>query len=113
MMRRLSSIASAAVLLLAISGAGAADSTAQSIASGTVVSTTGSALIIGNDVGELQSFVVDAASDVPATLTAGTKVTVEYKTLADGWKQATRVTEDKGHIWADTSALAGRASPLL
>lgn len=96
MTRRLFGIASAVVFLMAVSGARAADSKAQAQApttvSGTVVSASASALVVRGGAGEEHSFVVDAKTTMPESLSAGTKVTVEFKPLADGRKQATRVT---------------------
>ena len=95
MKRRLFSLASAAVLLLAVSGARAAEPAAppaaQTAVSGTVVSATASSLVVRGSGGEDHSFVVDAKTALPEKLSAGTKVTVEFKAMADGRKQATKV----------------------
>lgn len=142
MKRRLTIISSAVVLLLAVSGARGMepisdDATTETgpetgsvvliTETGTVVSSSGGALVIRTDAGEEKTFVVDAYSDVPATLTAGALVTVESQALADGRHQVTRVTTggaggvvpDTGTVpmptGTSTSAqeLPGTASPLL
>ena len=93
MKRQLLSIASAVVLLLAVSAARAGEpTTAPSTVSGTVVSASASSLVVRGSAGEEHAFVVDAKTTLPESLSAGTKVTVEFKPLADGRKQATRVT---------------------
>ena len=98
MMRKLFSLASAAVLLMAVSGAYAAEpktqppAQAQTTVSGTVVSASAGSLVVRGGAGEEHNFVVDAKTTMPESLSAGTKVTVEFKPLADGRKQATRVT---------------------
>ena len=92
MLRRLFSIASAGVLLMAAAGATAPETTAQSAIAGTVVSSTASSLVVRGSAGVDHAFVVDAKTALPGTLSPGTKVTVEFKAMADGRKQATKVT---------------------
>lgn len=115
MRRQLLSIASAVVLLLAAAGAQAADPpaqtnppaqpSAQTSVSGTVVSSSTSSLVIRGDAGD-QTFVVDSNTMVPETMSPGMKVTVDFKLLADGRKQATRVTATKADTGSDPKTKA-------
>jgi hypothetical protein len=58
---------------------------------GTVVSNSGGVLVLDTDSGQ-RSFMVDAQSSLPADLAAGTRVTVEYHTLANDKFHAFKVT---------------------
>ena len=62
-----------------------------STVTGTVVSNSGGVLVVDTDSGQ-RSFMVDAQSSLPADLTAGTRVTVEYHTLANDKFHAFKVT---------------------
>ncbi len=55
----------------------------QSI-SGTISNLTADALVITTDSGSGMSFKVDSQSNVPASLTTGDKVQVQYRQLSDG-----------------------------
>jgi len=61
-------------------------------ASGTVVSSSGSQLVIKTESGNRMTFVVDSASSLPVGVAAGDRVTVEYHTLAGGKYHAARVS---------------------
>jgi hypothetical protein len=139
MKRRLTVLASAFVLLLAVSGAngmvqvdGAAEpgpetgSVVLLTENGTVVSSTATSLVIRTEGGQEKAFVVDAYSDIPPTLSVGARVTVESQALADGRYQLTKVTTGATGTGSgmettpmsddpSTSAqeLPGTASPLL
>jgi len=146
MKRRLSILSSAVVLLLVVSGArgmvAVDDSTTATgpesgsvvliTETGTVVTSTATSLVIKTEGGQEKAFVVDAYSDIPATLSVGTSVTVESQAQADGRYTVTKVTTgatgtvpDTGTMGTgaptttptDTSTTAqelpGTASPLL
>lgn len=63
---------------------------------GTVVSNSGGSLVIDTDSGQ-RTFMVDAQSSLPADLAVGSRVRVEYHTLAN----------DKFHAFKVTSLAAG------
>src|SRR5689334_10921441 len=58
---------------------------------GTVVSNSGGSLVISTDSGQ-RTFMVDAQSSLPANLTAGSRVRVEYHTLANDKLHAFKVS---------------------
>lgn len=62
-----------------------------STTTGTVVSNTGASLVVTTDSGQ-QTFIVDAQTSLPADLTPGTRVTVEYHTLANDKLHAFKVS---------------------
>lgn len=66
-----------------------------STTTGTVVSNSGGVLVVDTDSGQ-RTFMVDAQSSLPADLAAGTRVTVEYHTLANDKFHAFKVTPASG-----------------
>lgn len=58
---------------------------------GTVVSNSGGSLVVDTASGQ-RTFMVDAQSSLPANLAPGTRVTVEYHTLANDQFHAFKVT---------------------
>lgn len=58
---------------------------------GTVVSSTGGSLVIDTSTGQ-RTFMVDAQSSLPANLAVGSRVKVEYHTLANDKFHAFKVT---------------------
>ena len=141
MKRRLSILSSVVVLLLAVSGSQGmvpaddattapgpeSGSVVMITETGTVVSSTATSLVIKTEGGQEKAFVVDAYSDIPATLDVGAMVTVESQALADGRYQVTKVTTGATGTVPDTGTtgttatdpyntaqeLPGTASPLL
>jgi hypothetical protein len=94
MKNRLLSFLGIAVLLVATGVAAQTTDpamTAQTV-SGKVISSTSSSLVIETDTGTRQTFVVDAQSTLPAGLTPGTRISVDYHTLAGGTFHAARAT---------------------
>ena len=90
-----------AFLVLAILGVvlaqdGTYDSTAPqpqaSTMSGTLVSSTGSTLVIRTDTGVETTFVLDADSILPASMVPGDRVTIEYHIRQEGGYHASHVT---------------------
>jgi hypothetical protein len=73
-----------------------------STTTGTVVSNSGGVLVVDTDSGQ-RTFMVDAQSSVPASLAAGTRVTVEYHTLANDKFHAFKVTPSAGTAPTTTS----------
>lgn len=78
----------AAVLSLCL---GAVVSAQQTTVEGTVVSNSGGTLVLNTAEGS-RTFLVDGQTSVPATLAAGTRVTVEYQTTSDNQLHAFKVT---------------------
>ena len=68
----------------------------ESTMSGTVVSSSTSWLVVRGTDGTERTFVVDQSSTVPSSLTAGSKVSVRYQTLADGRYRASSVSSGSG-----------------
>ncbi len=101
----------------------------QSI-SGTVVSSTGNTLVIKTDAGDQMTFNLDAMSERPASLTAGSRVGIQYHTLEGGKYHAASVklepasgaappsemtsdeTSAADRTATEPRALPGTASPL-
>jgi hypothetical protein len=71
--------------------------------SGKVISSSSSSLVIETDTGSRQTFVVDAQSTLPSGLTPGSRISVDYHTLANGTFHAARGTS--------VSAAAAPAQP--
>ena len=78
----------AAVLSLCL---GAVVSAQQTTVEGTVVSNSGGTLVLNTAEGT-RTFLVDGQTSVPATLAAGTRVTIEYQTTSDNQMHAFKVT---------------------
>jgi hypothetical protein len=84
------------IALLALAGGLAAQgtdpaATTQTI-TGTVVSSSSSSLVIDTDTGTRQTFMVDAQSTLPTGLAPGTRISVDYHSLAGGTFHAARAT---------------------
>jgi hypothetical protein len=78
-----------------------------STTTGTVVSNSGGMLVVDTDSGQ-RTFMVDAQSSLPANLAAGTRVTVEYHTLANDKFHAFKVTPSSG---TSPSTTTGATAP--
>jgi LPXTG-motif cell wall-anchored protein len=63
---------------------------------GTVVSSSGSWLVVRGDNGSERTFAVSSQSSLPSGLAAGSRVTVRYQTLGDGRYQAQTVAMESG-----------------
>jgi hypothetical protein len=91
---------SALALALAVTGAAQTDASKYTgptkTVSGKVISSSSVSLVIETDAGTRQTFAVDSASNVPANLSAGSRVTVNYHTVEGGFHAAT--------VTADTAA---------
>jgi hypothetical protein len=61
-----------------------ASSNSEISVSGTVVSSTGTELVIDTDAGQRMTFALDAKTTPATTFTAGERVTVDYHTLSGG-----------------------------
>jgi hypothetical protein len=82
-----------------------AGSSTSSFASGKVLSTSASELMIADDTGVQQKFVLDGSTALPATVNTGDRVDVEYMTEADGQLHAVKVEN------RSTEAPAGGTQP--
>ena len=75
---------------------------------GEVIASSATSLIIQDEHGQRQTFVVNEQTNLPGPLQSGTWVTVEYS-----GQQATRVTSSAAPAGSESSAeLPGTASPL-
>jgi hypothetical protein len=92
MRNRLLSFLGIAVLLVATGVAAQTTDPAMTTqtVSGKVISTSSNSLVIETDTGTRQTFVVDAQSSLPAGLTPGTRISVDYHSLAGGTFHAAR-----------------------
>ena len=78
---------------------------------GKVVSSSSTSLVIETDTGTRQTFAVDAQSALPAELTPGTRISVDYHSLADGTFHAARGTS-LGATASSTSQPTTEARPV-
>lgn len=75
---------------------------------GTVVSNSGGSLVVNTDSGQ-RTFMVDAQSSLPADLAAGSRVRVEYHTLANDKFHAFKVST----LGSSTDTTAGDTSASM
>lgn len=94
MRNRLLSILGVAVLVFATGLAAQTTDPAMTTqtVSGKVISSSSSSLVIETDTGTRQTFVVDAQSNLPSGLTPGSRISVDYHSLAGGTFHAARAT---------------------
>ena len=71
-----------------------AQSGAESTLTGTVVSATGTSLVIRGEDGTEQTFDVDTTSTIPAGLMSGSRVSVRFHNMAGGRRHVASVTTD-------------------
>ena len=84
-------------------------STDMSNMTGTVVSSSSTALVVRTDSGSQMTFVVDSSSTLPSNLSAGDRVTVDYSTMSDGQYHASTVSAMTG---AGSAGSASGASSM-
>jgi LPXTG-motif cell wall-anchored protein len=82
-----------------------------STTTGTVVSNSGGVLVVDTDSGQ-RTFMVDAQSSLPADLAAGTRVTVEYHTLANDKFHAFKVTPTSATAPSMTTDTTAAEAPM-
>ena len=95
-----------ALAIVALLGAGvvAAQDDSQSV-TGTVVSATPTSLVIQTDDGQ-KSFILDAESQTPESLSAGNQVTIDFHSNDQGEMVASLVTADEGGEMAESQTAA-------
>jgi hypothetical protein len=107
MRTRISCLLGLVVLLLASPAMSQTDSPTQNV-TGTVVSSTTDSLVIKLDDGTERTFKVDSASNLPASLASGQRVTVRFHAMSGG-DHAARVTLAGGTNPPDSAMSPGTA----
>jgi hypothetical protein len=72
--------------------------TSTTIVSGTIVASNPSSLAIKSDAGAQLTFTLDGATALPAGMSPGDRIDVQYEFVAGEPLHALRVTEDKGGV---------------